>query len=217
MVRPKRGRDGGASSMGIAVLISATRSHAARPSRPPSAVGMALVVSALAFKAGAFPLHSWAPDAYETAPPVAAALLASAGKIAALVALAWSASVDRGHVGSRPLSGWVVALLAAGSIVFGNLAALRQRSFARMLAYSGIAQVGYALVGVTCAGCRRGRDAAVVLFSVLYGLAALGSFMLIAAVRERDPDWDGGIAGLAGVCRGGARGWQRRSRCSCSR
>lgn len=191
--------------MGVAVLISAAgRTGAALAAS--SAVGTALVVSALAFKAGAFPLHSWAPDAYETAPPVAAALLASAGKIAALVALAWTATVGAG-ASSPALSGWVVALLATGSITFGNLAALRQRSFVRMLAYSGIAQVGYALVGVSSSlgrvpsgGAVQGT-AAVVLFSVLYGLAALGSFMFVAAVREKDPGWDGDIAGLAGLAR----------------
>jgi NADH-quinone oxidoreductase subunit N len=159
------------------------------------AVGFVLVLSALAFKIGSFPLHSWMPDAYETAPPAAAALMASAGKVGPLAATAWLAMAVAGSTGERLVR--VVAVLAVCSIVFGNLAALRQRSLARMLAYSGIAQVGYALVAVPL-----GSDALLaVVFAMLYGLTAVASFLLVEALHREDDTWDGSIAGLAGLSR----------------
>ena len=167
-----------------------------------------LLLAALAFKLGAFPFHSWAPDAYETAPPAVAAFLAAVPKIAALLAIADAArsacSARRGAVWS-PL----VAGLAVASIVFGNLAALRQTSFRRMLAYSGIAQVGYALVGVAVGA--RGR-AHVVLFGVVYALAAAGAFLAAEAAGEGDRRGTARIAG-AGRARqaaAAARGVARR-------
>jgi NADH-quinone oxidoreductase subunit N len=161
----------------------------------PMAVGFVLVISALAFKLGAFPLHSWMPDAYETAPPAAAAIMASAGKVGPIAATVWLSLAVAGAAGERLIR--VVAVLALCSIVFGNLAALRQGSLARMLAYSGIAQVGYALVGVPMGV----RSASVLVFAVLYGLTAAASFVLVEAIHRFDPSWDGTIRGLAGLSR----------------
>lgn len=163
--------------------------------RSSALLAWALLVSVLAFKAGAFPFHSWAPDAYETADPPVSALLASVPKtavvFAALVLLA-EAIPGGGFVSPRTM----LALLAAGGIVFGNLAALRQGSLMRMLAYSGIAQVGYALVGITAGG-----GPSTIVFMAAYGLAACGAFLAAEAVREADPAWTGTIAGLAGLSR----------------
>jgi NADH-quinone oxidoreductase subunit N len=200
---------------GVAVLLSATGGSLSYPtiaaaadsatrgasSALPFAVGLTLVLAALAFKAGAFPFHSWAPDAYETAPPLGAAVLASAGKIGAISAIAWIAAAGMG-VQTPALPQVSVAALAAGSIVFGNMAALRQRSFARLIAYSGIAQVGYALAGLPAlAKPLVGAIPAAMLFASLYGVAAAASFLFVEAVRERDPGWDGSIAELAGLSR----------------
>jgi NADH-quinone oxidoreductase subunit N len=191
--------------VGIAVLISRTggsltfaaiRDAASAPAASgPLAIGLVLVLTALAFKAGAFPFHSWMPDALETAPATGAAVLASAGKVGPIAAAVWLASAAAGATGDRLLG--VVALLSVGSIVFGNLAALRQRSLARMLGYSAIAQVGYALAGLPMAD---GRPATL-LFIGLYGLTSVASFVFIVAVRELEPGWDGSIAGLAGLSR----------------
>jgi len=190
--------------LGTAVLLGRTGGSlryeaiaalAARSLDGPMAVGFVLVISALAFKLGAFPLHSWMPDAYETAPPAAAAIMASAGKVGPIAATVWLSLVVAGAAGERLIR--VVAVLALLSIVFGNLAALRQSSLARMLAYSGIAQVGYALVGVPMGV----RSASVLVFAVLYGLTAAASFVLVEAIRRFDPLWDGTIRGLAGLSR----------------
>lgn len=191
--------------VGIAVLLSRTdgalsyRAIAQAAQVPgasgPLAIGFVLVLSALAFKVGSFPFHSWMPDAFETAPPAATAVLASAGKIGPIAAIVWLALSVAGPTADRVLV--IAALLSVASIVFGNLAALRQRSFSRMLAYSGVAQVGYALAGVALAS----GSQQVLIFAVLYGLTSVASFIFVVALREVEPSWDGSIPGLAGVSR----------------
>ncbi|MDO8915898.1 MAG: proton-conducting transporter membrane subunit, partial [Coriobacteriia bacterium] len=166
--------------------------------RSAALLGFALLTCVLAFKAGAFPFHSWAPDAYETAERPVAALLASTPKVAVLAAVVYVflPVQEAGAALSPAVPSMLFALLALASIVFGNLAALRQRSLTRMLAYSGIAQVGYALVGIAA-----GQGSATLVFAGLYGLAAAGAFLAAEAVSEGDPGWDGSIAGLAGLSR----------------
>lgn len=165
---------------------------------PATLLAWSLLLCVMAFKAGAFPFHSWAPDAYETAERPAAALLASVPKVAVMAAVVYlfvpSLSTDTPAV--SPLPAGVFALVAVGSIVFGNFAALRQTSFTRMLAYSGIAQIGYAFIGITA-----GFGPSVLLFVLAYGLAASGAFLCAEAIAEGDPDWDGSIARLAGLSR----------------
>jgi NADH-quinone oxidoreductase subunit N len=158
-------------------------------------IGFALVLSALAFKGGAFPFHSWMPDAFETGPAPGIAMLASVGKIAPLSAAAYLVLAMSGTTGDRVAP--VIAALAVGSIVFGNLVALRQRSFARMLAYSGVAQIGYGLVGLVI-----GANALVVLFFAgIYAISSAASFLFVIAMNDTEPGWDGSIDGLAGLSR----------------
>lgn len=154
-----------------------------------------LVLAALAFKAGAFPFHSWVPDAYETAPAGVTSFLASGPKAAVLTAMlvvfgrsfwAQDAFTDA-HA--------LIGILAAGSIVFGNFGALGQRDLGRMLGYSGIAQVGYALVGVA-AGV-----STVPLFASAYALAVAVAFACAETLRRLRPEWDGSVEGLAGAAR----------------
>lgn len=168
-------------------------------------LGAMLLMTALAFKVGAFPFHSWAPDAYETAPPAAAAFMASGLKVAGLGAFvfligrAFSPDVlgqfePALATALAPLT-TVVLVLSAGSIAFGNLAALKQTSLARMLGYSGIAQVGYAFVAVGSA------VPGTALFAATYGFGAAAAFLSIEALRGANPDWDGSIAGMAGFAK----------------
>jgi NADH-quinone oxidoreductase subunit N len=161
----------------------------------PLAVGFSLVLSALAFKGGAFPFHSWMPDAFKTGPAPGIAMLASVGKIAPLSAVAYLVLAMSGATGDRVAP--VIAALAVGSIVFGNLVALRQRSLARMLAYSGVAQIGYGFVGLVI-----GANALVVLFFAgIYAISSAASFLFIVAMNDTEPEWDGSIDGLAGLSR----------------
>lgn len=155
-----------------------------------AAAGVLLVAVGLSFKAGAFPFHSWVPDAYEMAPSAGAGVLAASVKAGAVLSLSILMLV-LAPVGVSPDA---IAAIALGSIVFGNLAALKQRSYARMLAYSGIAQVGYALVAVTA---KAPVETAFIVAT--YAVAVAGAFAAAAAFKRVDPEWDGSIAGLAGM------------------
>ncbi|PKQ20821.1 MAG: hypothetical protein CVT66_03005 [Actinobacteria bacterium HGW-Actinobacteria-6] len=154
-------------------------------------LGVVLLVSVLAFKVGAFPFHSWVPDAYENAPAGAAAFLSSGAKAAAIggftVLFARLLTVDP----FLPVAA-AVRIMAVASILFGNLAALRQTSVGRMLGYSGIAQVGYALIGLAISP----RDT--LLFASTYAVAAATAFVALEYFRLAEPGWDGSVAGLAG-------------------
>ncbi len=169
---------------------------------PPVTTAFVLIGVALAYKLGAFPFHSWALDAFETAPPYASAMLAGLPKIAAIVAMMtlYTRAVFA-NVASEYLL-WVFGAIAVASMVFGSLGGLTQFSYTRMLAYAGVAQVGYALVALSVGSVA--MTPAAVLVSA-YAVAGSASFLAAAAVRSARPRWDGSIAGLAGL--GQERRW----------
>jgi len=149
---------------------------------------------AFAFKLGAVPFHSWAPDVYGESLPCASAFLASAPKVATVIA----AAVLFGGVAvaQTAIWSWLAIGVAVASIVFGNLVGLGQMSYTRMLAYSGIAQVGYALTAFAALDVAYTHG---ILFIVTYALAALGAFAVAEAVGETDPAWDGSLQKMAGL------------------
>src|SRR5208282_3845679 len=131
------------------------------------ATALLLMLVGFGFKIAAVPFHQWAPDAYEGAPAPVTALIATGSKLASFVALMkvflhalqpWS------HPSNELLGpGWlgVIAIVSAATMTYGNFAALAQRNFKRMLAYSSIANAGYMLVGVAAASVStRGAEAA---------------------------------------------------------
>ncbi len=170
----------------------------------PATAAAALILASFAFKLGAAPFHAWAPDVFETAPPSASAFLATAPKLGAVVGLFLVAgAVFEGNVARL---GYQVAIIAALSIVVGNFAGLRQKSYTRMLGYSGVAQIGYALVCLAVgAGLQSGavlQLMPLVLVMVgAYSLAAAGAFLCADIVRRSRPEWDGSISGMAGLGR----------------
>lgn len=180
------------------LVVADGRLVAGTDAGPSGAViaAIALFLSVFAFKLGAVPFHSWAPDAYETAPPSSAAFLASAAKVGVLVALFTLLTQVVIAPGVIAQTQWLLAAIAAASVVFGNLAALAQRSYTRLLAYSGIAQVGYGLTAVVT-----GNGDAALLFVTAYGCAAAGAFVAAGSVRRLRPDWDGTISGMAGLAK----------------
>jgi len=187
----------GSSYQALAEAITST------PALPATAAA-SLILASFAFKLSAVPFHSWAPDVFETAPPSASAFLATAPKFGALIAafIIFGAVFD----GNVQRLGIQVAVVAALSIVVGNFAGLRQVSYTRLLGYSGIAQIGYALVALAVgAGYESGailQLMPLVLVMVgAYSIAAAGAFLCADAVRATRPDWDGSIAGLAGLAR----------------
>ena len=161
----------------------------------PALAGVGLVLSALVFKMGGVPFHSWAPDVYETAPVESAAFLASGQKLGAIAAAAVFVSiVGSGSLGPRILV--VVVTLAVLSVLVGSLAALRQTDYRRLLAYAGVAQSGYALIAISLSSA-----SLAVFFGATYAVAATGTFMSAAAFKRLRPEWDGSVAGLAGLGR----------------
>lgn len=166
----------------------------------PATAATVFLLSAYAFKLGAVPFHSWAPDAFETAPPAGGAFMASGPKVGAILGLMifFGIIVEPVTPNTVPTISHVIlfAILAAGSILVGNLAGLRQTSYLRMLGYSGVAQIGYALVGLTVGIA---AIPAVTLLVSVYAVAAVGAFLYAQFVRSVRPDWDGTISGIAGL------------------
>ncbi len=169
-------------------------------SQPSLAVtGLALLASALAFKLALFPFHAWAPDVYQGAPTPVTAFLSVVPKGAALVVLARVVAFAAPQSLSPRWSA-ALAALAVGSMVLGNLAAIAQRDIKRMLAYSGIAHMGYALVGVVAFGPE--GLSAVLVYLAAYTFMNMAAFAAVSAFSENEEE-PHLITELAG------QGWER--------
>jgi NADH-quinone oxidoreductase subunit N len=154
---------------------------AAAPTSVGIVFGLVLLITGLAFKASAAPFHVWTPDVYEGAPSPVVAFFATGPKIAAVALLANVLFVAFGP----QLASWthIVAIIAAASMLIGAFGALRQNNIKRILAYSSISNVGFALIGVA-AGPESGGGAAVLVYMTLYVVATLGMFGGILALRR---------------------------------
>ncbi len=156
--------------------------------------GIALAIVGLAFKSSVAPFHQWTPDVYEGAPTPVTAFMAVATKAAAfgvMLRLFDVALIDAAVDWAPPL-----AVLAAITIVVGNVGALGQSSLKRLLAYSSVAQAGYMLAGVVVAS-RLGLQATVFYIAV-YLVMNLAAFAVIVA-RERETPLGDDIASLNGI------------------
>jgi NADH-quinone oxidoreductase subunit N len=159
---------------------------------------LVLVLAGISFKIGAMPFHFWVPDVYEGAPYSVAAFFAVAPKAAGFaVLMRLLAALPLETV---PALGDVLALalavMAIGSMVVGNLSALRQTSFRRMLAYSSIAQAGYLLAGVAVLSVA--GDTAVVFYLTVYTFATYGAFLISGWMAEQlGSEEIDGLRGLA--------------------
>jgi NADH-quinone oxidoreductase subunit N len=150
---------------------------------PLAAVGFAMVVGGLAFKLALVPFHAWAPDVYQGSPTPVTAFLSVVPKGAALIVLLRMVDgMDLLHISPR----WVLAasVIAVASQTLGNVVAIVQRDIKRMLAYSGIAHMGYALVAIIVAGGDGG--AAVLVYLAAYTLMNMGAFACVAQFSERE-------------------------------
>lgn len=143
--------------------------------------GTALLVVGFGFKIAMVPFHTWTPDAYHGAPTPVTGFMSVATKAAAFAA--FMRVLTQALPASQESWSWALAVLAAVTMTLGNLAALRQVSLKRMLAYSSIAHAGYALVGLT-PGTSQGVTA--VLFYLLsYAFMNLGAFAVLVALERR--------------------------------
>jgi len=157
--------------------------------------GLVFVLTALAFKISAVPFHMWTPDVYEGAPTPVTAFFASAPKVAAMALLV---RVSMEAMGSA-VESWqqIVIFVALASILFGAVAAIGQSNIKRLLAYSSINNVGFALIGLA-AGTAEGV-AAVMSYLAIYVVMTLGSFLCVLQMRDADGNPVEDIASLSGL------------------
>jgi NADH-quinone oxidoreductase subunit N len=174
---------------GTTGLAAVGQKLATQSIQPLLFVGIVMTLVGFAFKIAAAPFHLWAPDAYQGAPVPSAAFIASGSKVASFVVLGKIVLVGFGPVhGSAAwhamIAGWapVLAVLAALSIVIGNLVALAQSNVRRLLAYSAVAHAGYTLLGLVAGG--RDGFSATLFYTAVYAFTLVGAFGVVALVRR---------------------------------
>ena len=144
------------------------------------AIGYIMIFAALGFKIGAVPFHSWIPDTYQGAPTPVTAFLSIAPKGAAMAILIRMFYVALATFKPTWVLLFVVASIA--SMTYGNVVAIAQKNIKRLLAYSGIAQIGNVMIGLA-AGTKRGSDA-ILFYLLTYLFANLGAFAVVIGVSN---------------------------------
>jgi NADH-quinone oxidoreductase subunit N len=158
---------------------------------PVFLAGACLILLGMAFKLSLVPAHLWTADVYQGAPAPVTALLSTASKGASLVALLLLVPLFGSWHGLRDIL-WLVAL---SSVLAGNLAALVQSNLKRMLAWSSVGQMGYVAMALVAAPS--GGTAAALLYLVVYAVAGLAAFGVIAVLSdEQECDDIEGFRGL---------------------
>jgi NADH-quinone oxidoreductase subunit N len=157
--------------------------------------GLIFLICGLAFKVSAAPFHMWTPDVYEGAPTPVVAFIAAAPKLAAMVLFA--RVLLQGFGGATAQWSQVIVAIAVISIAVGALAGLVQKNIKRLLAYSGIANIGYALLALA-AGTDQGVQAMLV-FMILYMIDVTGFFACLVALSRKGQSMEtvSSLAGLA--------------------
>ena len=157
--------------------------------------GLVFLFVGFCFKVSAVPFHMWTPDVYEGAPTPVTAFFAAAPKIAAMAIFA------RATIGAFPAIAhqWqqIVVFVAIASMVLGAFAAIGQRNIKRLMAYSSIGHMGFALVGLA-AGTAEGIQG-VLVYMAIYMAMTLGAFAVILSMRRADGMVEeiGDLAGLS--------------------
>ncbi|ACI53067.1 proton-translocating NADH-quinone oxidoreductase, chain N [Gluconacetobacter diazotrophicus PA1 5] len=156
--------------------------------------GIVFMLAGLTFKLSAVPFHMWTPDVYQGAPTSVTAYMAGAPKFAAFALLLRVMAGPFGHVAPQ----WQILVEGVSmlSMLFGSLAAIPQTDIKRLMAYSSIGHMGYALMGL-CAGTAEGMRGTLVYLTT-YLLMNVGAFAVIIAMRRKGREVTG-IADLAGL------------------
>ncbi|HWN49970.1 MAG TPA: NADH-quinone oxidoreductase subunit NuoN [Xanthobacteraceae bacterium] len=159
-------------------------------------IGLVLLFAGLCFKVSAVPFHMWTPDVYQGAPTPITAFFASAPKVAAI------AVFMRVSLSAFPAitAQWqqIIVFVAIASMALGSFAAIGQRNIKRLMAYSSIGHMGFALVGLA-AGTSEGVQG-VLVYMAIYVAMTLGTFACIIAMRRRGKAFED-ITDLAGLAR----------------
>jgi NADH-quinone oxidoreductase subunit N len=153
---------------------------------PLAVIGLGLALVGFTFKISAVPFHQWTPDVYEGAPASVTAFMSVTVKAAAFIALVRLAHATFGPA-AGPLTD-VLWVLAAATMIIGNLMAVIQDNVKRMLAYSSVAHAGYLLLGLV-AGSADGQQA-VLFYLLAYVFLNLGAFAVVIALTHRGHDAD---------------------------
>ncbi len=177
----------------------AQRLTASAGSSPLVLLGILLMGVGFAFKVSAAPFHMWTPDVYQGAPVPVTAFMSVGTKAAAFAMIVRVFEGGLPHI--SPEWQTLLAFVAATSMVVGNLLAIVQTSLKRLLAYSGVAQAGYILIGVI-AGNQIGLEA-VLYYLFVYMFMNFGAFAVITLLSGPDRDADS-FADLEGLAR---RNW----------
>ena len=163
---------------------------------PGLIVGVVFVLAGLVFKVSAVPFHMWTPDVYEGAPTPVTAFLGTAPKVAAMALILRTMLSPFGHI--QPQWQLLIEIVSIASMILGALAAIGQTNIKRLMAYSSIGHMGYALIGLA-AGTMSGVRGTLV-YLVVYVFMNIGTFAVIIAMRRRGRALDK-ISDLAGLAR----------------
>jgi len=176
-------------SLGLADVLAAAKT-------PMVVAGLAMVGVATGFKLSVVPFHIWVPDVYAGAPAPSGAFLAVVPKLAVLAVILRAVGLPGAALGPGALH--VVSVVAALSMLVGNLLALQQQNVKRILGFSSIAHLGYLLVAILAAG-EVGR-VAVVFYAVTYALTMVAAFGVLAVLSDagaaRDAETIADLRGL---------------------
>jgi NADH-quinone oxidoreductase subunit N len=157
--------------------------------------GIVFVLAGIAFKVSAVPFHMWTPDVYEGAPTPVTAFFASAPKVAAMALLTRVAIEAMGPATFE----WrqIVIFMALASTILGGVAAIGQPNIKRLLAYSSINNVGFALIGLAAA--TREGVSSVLFYMTVYTVMTLGTFLIVLRMRDQEGRPVESIASLSGL------------------
>jgi NADH-quinone oxidoreductase subunit N len=157
--------------------------------------GMVFVLAGACFKISAVPFHMWTPDVYEGAPTPVTAFFAAGPKVAAMAILVRIVSEAFMPI----IADWrqIIVFVAIASMLLGSFAAIGQRNIKRLMAYSSIGHMGFALVGLA-AGTETGISG-VVLYMTIYMVMTLGTFACIMAMRRPEGGYVENVDDLAGL------------------
>ena len=170
----------------------------ANPHHFLASVGIVLVLAGVAFKIGAFPFQIWIPDVYQGAPTPVTAFLAVASKAAGFAVLL---TLVRGPFANYAhLTVPVLTVMAAATILFGNLAALTQHNVKRLIGLSGVSHAGFLLLGVVAATKAPMAQGAIYFYLFAYLIASFAVFGVMAHVAGAD-DADQELDHYAGLAK----------------
>lgn len=152
-------------------------------------LGIMMIIVGMTFKVSAAPFHNWSPDVYEGAPTVITTFMATVVKTAAIAAFL------RLMLGSfAAVQGWWTMLLSVIAILtmtIGNITALYQQNFKRLMAYSGISHAGYLLIGIvalTYDGIIFNSSGAILYYTIAYALATIAAFAVLLVIAGNSGD-----------------------------